>query len=186
MKRNTDPTKERCLDGSPVLCQAALETPMGRMIAVADSHGIRVLNWEDRKGLPAYLEKVLGGYGNFAQGSNRILDRLSMELREYFAGKRSVLSISSTQQGTPFDRTVWKALSRIPWGTTTTYGQIAASIGRPDAARTVARANGRNHVSIIVPCHRVIGANGSLVGYGGGLWRKEGLIGMEASANLEK
>ncbi|MBX7456247.1 methylated-DNA--[protein]-cysteine S-methyltransferase [Mycolicibacterium sp. 3033] len=101
------------------------------------------------------------------------------QLDEYFRGKRQDFDVELDLVGTEFQRTVWAALQTIPYGETRSYGQIAAQIGAPGASRAVGLANGHNPISIIVPCHRVIGANGSLTGYGGGLERKKLLLGME-------
>lgn len=101
------------------------------------------------------------------------------ELEEYFAGERTTFDAELAPAGNAFQHTVWNALRTIPYGTTASYGEIATLIGKPGAARAVGTANGQNPVSIIVPCHRVIGANGQLVGYGGGLERKEYLLDLE-------
>ncbi len=98
------------------------------------------------------------------------------QLKEYFSGKRKTFKIRLAPKGTPFQLKVWQALRTIPYGHTTSYGQIAKAIGNPRAARAIGAANGRNPLSIIVPCHRVIGSNGKLVGYGGGLSIKEALL----------
>jgi methylated-DNA-[protein]-cysteine S-methyltransferase len=102
------------------------------------------------------------------------------QLDEYFAGERTEFELSLAPAGTPFQRRVWALLREIPFGETTTYGALAARLGRPDAARAVGLANGRNPISIVVPCHRVIGSGGALVGYGGGLDRKRALLAHEA------
>ncbi len=101
------------------------------------------------------------------------------QLKEYFSGKRKTFKIRLAPQGTPFQHAVWQALRTIPYGHTTSYGQIAKAIGNPKAARAIGAANGHNPLSIIVPCHRVIGSNGTLVGYGGGLSIKEALLAHE-------
>jgi methylated-DNA-[protein]-cysteine S-methyltransferase len=103
------------------------------------------------------------------------------QLEEYFAGVRREFDVEVDVDGTPFQRLVWDGLCRIPYGETRSYGQLAADIGRPGASRAVGLANGRNPVAIIVPCHRVIGANGTLTGYGGGLERKAALLALERS-----
>lgn len=101
------------------------------------------------------------------------------QLNEYFAGKRKTFQVNLDPKGTPFQLKVWQALRNIPYGHTASYGQIAQAIGRPGAARAIGAANGQNPLSIIVPCHRVIGSNGKLVGYGGGLPIKEALLSHE-------
>ncbi len=104
------------------------------------------------------------------------------QLCEYFAGERTSFDLELAPQGTPFQRDVWNALLTIPYGETRSYGQIAGQIGRPSASRAVGAANGSNPIAIVVPCHRVIGANGSLTGFGGGLPVKKQLLDLEARA----
>jgi methylated-DNA-[protein]-cysteine S-methyltransferase len=106
------------------------------------------------------------------------------QIDEYFAGKRHRFDLALSLQGTEFERDVWQRLLRIPYGRTASYKEIAAAIGRPKAVRAVGAANGKNPVAIIVPCHRVIGYNGSLTGYGGGLWRKKWLLDHEKNRNI--
>ena len=108
-----------------------------------------------------------------------ILARAAKQLAEYFAGKRKVFDLALAPEGTAFQRRVWDALLEIPYGVTTSYGAIAQRIGRPAASRAVGAANGRNPIAIIVPCHRVIGANGALTGFGGGLPAKTFLLTLE-------
>jgi methylated-DNA-[protein]-cysteine S-methyltransferase len=103
------------------------------------------------------------------------------QLDEYFTGTRDRFDFPVRLEGPPFDRAVWAALQEIPYGTTASYGEIAARIGRPGRARAVGAANGRNPIAIVVPCHRVIGANGALTGYGGGLERKRDLLALEGA-----
>lgn len=104
---------------------------------------------------------------------------VTAQLKEYFAGQRTEFDLALELAGTPFQRQVWAALGDIPYGQTISYGELAARIGKPGASRAVGLANGRNPVSIVVPCHRVVGANGSLTGYGGGMERKRYLLDLE-------
>jgi len=108
-----------------------------------------------------------------------VLTTAAEQLAEYFAGERTVFDLPLAARGTPFQRAVWDALREIPYGETTSYGAIAARVGQPTAARAVGLANGRNPIGIVVPCHRVIGAGGTLVGYAGGLDRKRFLLSLE-------
>ena len=110
------------------------------------------------------------------------LREVRQQLEEYFAGERQEFSLTLEADGTDFQRSVWQALREIPFGETMSYGEIARRIGNPGAVRAVGLANGRNPISIIVPCHRVIGADGSLTGYGGGLERKRFLLALEKVA----
>jgi methylated-DNA-[protein]-cysteine S-methyltransferase len=104
---------------------------------------------------------------------------VKQQLEEYFAGERTTFDVKLAAEGAPFEREVWHALEAIPYGETVSYGEIARRVGQPTASRAVGTANGRNPISVIVPCHRVIGANGSLTGYGGGLERKRLLLELE-------
>jgi methylated-DNA-[protein]-cysteine S-methyltransferase len=113
------------------------------------------------------------------RGEDRVLAQARRELDRYFAGKLTAFTVPTAARGTPFQSAVWAALSKIPYGATRTYAQQAVAIGRPKAVRAVGAANGRNPISIIVPCHRVIGADGSLTGFGGGLPRKQMLLELE-------
>jgi methylated-DNA-[protein]-cysteine S-methyltransferase len=120
------------------------------------------------------------------RGEDRVLAQGRRELDRYFAGKLTAFTVPTAAQGTPFQRAVWAALSKIPYGATRTYAQQAAAIGRPKAVRAVGAANGKNPISIIVPCHRVIGADGCLTGFGGGLPRKQALLDLERSLVLNR
>lgn len=101
------------------------------------------------------------------------------QIDEYFRGKRRDFFLNLKPKGTDFQKSVWRQLEKIPYGETSSYGQIAETIGNPNACRAVGSANGKNPIAVIIPCHRVIGSDGSLTGYGGGLWRKRWLIGFE-------
>jgi len=121
-------------------------------------------------------------------GSSRVLARAAKQLDEYFAGKRREFDLPIAPRGTGFQQRVWRALCAIPFGATRSYGELARAIGRPAASRAVGAANGKNPIAIIVPCHRVIGANGTLTGYGGGLPTKSWLLAHErrhAGSQLE-
>jgi methylated-DNA-[protein]-cysteine S-methyltransferase len=108
-----------------------------------------------------------------------VLDRAARELDEYLAGTRRSFDLPLAPRGTPFQRAVWEALTAIPYGTTATYAQLATAVGRPAAVRAVGQANGRNPIAVVVPCHRVVGADGSLTGYAGGTDRKAALLDLE-------
>ena len=126
------------------------------------------------------LTKLLfGQQTQVGEPRNAVLAECEVQLTEYFSGKRQEFDLPLAPKGTPFEQEVWAALLRIPYGETRSYGVIAKEIGRPDAARAVGAANGRNPISIIVPCHRVVGADGSLTGYGGGLSIKRQLLDLE-------
>ncbi|MCA9295357.1 MAG: methylated-DNA--[protein]-cysteine S-methyltransferase, partial [Phycisphaerales bacterium] len=156
---------------------AWIESELGPMIAVIDGTGVCLLEFCDRRGLEAELAWLRKRYrAVIAPAEHPLFDQLRAELHAYFAGDRATFDVPLSLPGSEFQRSVWAALCRIPLGTTVSYGAQARAIGRPTAVRAVARANGDNRVSILVPCHRVIGADGSLTGYGGGLWRKRWLL----------
>ena len=127
-------------------------------------------------------------FGRFSlegeEGLTALLERASRPREEYFAGKRKQFDLPLSLRGTEFQRQVWEALRDIPNGETRSYGQIAQAVGRPKAVRAVGMANHRNPISIIVPCHRVVGADGSLTGYGGGLENKKFLLALERGGSL--
>jgi methylated-DNA-[protein]-cysteine S-methyltransferase len=123
------------------------------------------------------------GFGAGDVSDDPRFDAVVTQLNEYFAGKRSAFELDLRPDGgSPFERRVWAALLEIPYGETASYGEIAAQIGHPGKARAVGRANGRNPIAIVCPCHRVIGSDGSLTGYGGGLENKRTLLDLEAGA----
>lgn len=157
-----------------------IETPLGTMIACADEHGICMLEFSDRKALPTELKEISKHFNaNIIQGENPHFKTLEKELAEYFAGKRRDFSVPLSPVGTQFQKNVWEVLRQIPYGTTRSYQEQANILGNPKAVRAVANANGLNKISIIIPCHRVIGTNGTLTGYGGGIWRKQKLLELE-------
>ncbi len=168
------------LTGQELLRADWIATPLGPMIAVADQRSLHLLEFLDRKALPAELKKLrAAARGSLGLGRLPPTDWIATELERYFAGHLGRFETPVTLHGTPFARQVWQALREIPAGETRSYSRIARQIGRPEAVRAVARANGTNQLALIVPCHRVIGSDGSLTGYGGGLWRKERLIALE-------
>jgi len=164
---------------------ALLESPLGPMIAGANDRGIVLLEYTDRRMLEHNLASIRRRFGcGVVPGRHALLDRLQFELREYFAGQRRDFNVPLNSRGTPFQDKVWGELRRIPYGETISYDELARRIQQPTGQRAVARANGMNYVSIIIPCHRVIGKDGSLTGYGGGLWRKRLLLELERTGSL--
>jgi AraC family transcriptional regulator of adaptative response/methylated-DNA-[protein]-cysteine methyltransferase len=165
------------LRGRDLLRADWLETPIGPMVAVADRHALHLLEFADRKALPREIRVIQDATGSaVVMGRFPPIDAVARDLSRYFYGCSDPFKTRLAGYGTPFERRVWEALRRIPAGATRGYGEIAAGIGRPGAGRAVARANGANPFAIIVPCHRVIGVDGALTGYGGGLWRKRWLL----------
>jgi methylated-DNA-[protein]-cysteine S-methyltransferase len=148
-----------------------IASPLGTLLLVAESGVLVELGLDEQTWTDA-----VGATWSHDPSS---LGAVRRELDEYFAGERRSFSIPFALGGTTFQRTVWEALTAIPYGETATYGEIAAAIGRPTAARAIGGANHVNPVPIVVPCHRVIGADGSLTGYGGGLDRKMALLAIE-------
>ena len=153
-----------------------LETPIGVALLVSDDDGVlRALDWEDYE--PRMKELLRLQYGAVILNEARAPRDLRAALASYFKGDLDRLSqIKWRVAGTPFQQTVWKALPKIRPGTTMSYGALAKKIGLPKAIRAVGHANGSNPISVVVPCHRLIGANGSLIKYGGGLERKRWLL----------
>lgn len=156
-------------------------TPLGDMVALFSPQGLCLLEFSvDTKGLERELRDVERHAGASAEpGEDARTRALGDELEAYFKGQLQRFNTPLDLVGTPFQKDVWQALLEIPYGETRSYGQQARHIGRPTASRAVAAANGQNKVSIIVPCHRVIGGSGQLTGYGGGLPRKRWLLALE-------
>ena len=152
------------------------ESPHGRMLLVATEGGISGIYFNRQKYFPTKQRE-------WRRDPNHVpLKQAKRELAEYFAGKRQHFDVALDPEGTPFQRSVWKAISRVGFGKTITYGTLAAKAGRPGSARAAGAATGRNPIGIIVPCHRILGANGSLTGYAGGLARKRALLQLESIA----
>ena len=151
-------------------------TPVGRLQLVASERGLAAILWENDN-----PSRVRFG-GTVESGQHPVLDETERQLGEYFAGTRRSFDLPLDFAGTDFQRRVWSALLRIPYGETRTYGELAAEIGKPAAVRAVGAANGRNPLSIVAPCHRVIGATGHLTGFAGGLPVKARLLELEAAS----
>lgn len=158
-------------------------TPLGPMIAIAGDDGLVLLEFHDRRALEreiAWLRRRFRAV--VVPGRNEHLSLVEQELAEYFDGTRTTFRTPFVLEGSPFQVAVWKELLRIPPGQTRSYAQIAAALGRHGAHRAVGRANGDNRLAIVVPCHRVIKSDGSMCGYGGGIWRKQKLLELEGRA----
>ena len=162
-----------------------IDSPIGELIVAADLQGnLRAVDWTAHKNGLRRLLQLQYGEDGFQMEPARNPYGLSEALGRYFAGELNAIAVLPVRTGgTPFQREVWQALRSIPCGTTVSYGQLAQKIGRPSAVRAVGLANGSNPIPIVVPCHRVIGANGSLTGYGGGLERKRWLLEHERCAD---
>lgn len=156
---------------------ARIETPLGPMVAGAAEDGVCFLEFADRRAFErqaAVLRRRC--HAVMTPGRSELLESLEDQLDEYFDGARRTFDVPLKLEGSAFQTRVWAALQNVPFGETKTYAQIARTIGRPSASRVVGRANGDNRIAILIPCHRVVGQNGKLTGYGGGLWRKKWLL----------
>lgn len=165
-----------------MLSSTTMPSPVGVLTLVAGDLGLRLVLWEDdARSLP--LDAGSGGAGAAAGDDElaaarreRHLAAAVAQLNEYFAGERTEFDLAIDPVGTPFQRSVWEVLRTIPYGATMSYGSQARSLGDPNKARAVGAANGRNPLSIVVPCHRVVGSNGSLTGFAGGIGAKAWLL----------
>jgi AraC family transcriptional regulator, regulatory protein of adaptative response / methylated-DNA-[protein]-cysteine methyltransferase len=158
-------------------------TPLGPMLAMAEDAGVALLEFLDRPALPAELEELKARHGYAAApGEHAHLDQTERELAEYFDGRRQRFDVPLAACGRPFERAVWQRLLDIPYGETLSYGELAREVGKPGGARTAGWACGRNRIAIVIPCHRVVAADGTLTGYGGGKARKAFLLRLEGDA----
>jgi methylated-DNA-[protein]-cysteine S-methyltransferase len=145
-------------------------SPLGQLLLAGDEHALWALHLPNRH-----------ARGHGWMSAEEPFARAVEQLEEYFAGQRTAFDLPLAASGSPFEEAVWGAVAAIPYGETRSYGEVARAVGRPDRARAVGSANARNPVAIIVPCHRVIGSDGSLTGYGGGLERKRALLELEGA-----
>jgi methylated-DNA-[protein]-cysteine S-methyltransferase len=150
-----------------------VESPVGPLTLVASEHGLAAILWKNDSPRRVPLSNVT------EDSSDPTLLEAEQQLQEYFAGERTAFSVRLDFAGTEFQRRVWSALLTIPYGETRSYAEIARQIGSPEAVRAVGAANGRNPISIIAPCHRVVGSNGKLTGFAGGLEAKAHLLALE-------
>ena len=162
-----------------------LSTPLGEMVAAASDSALCLLEFTDRRMLETQLSRLQKRTAAIlVESSNSVIEQTEAELSDYFSGSLRQFRVPLEPAGTEFQRKVWQILTTIPYGMTRSYGAQALAVGNPDAIRAVARANGDNPIAIIVPCHRVIGTDGKLTGYGGGLWRKRWLLDHESGGAL--
>jgi methylated-DNA-[protein]-cysteine S-methyltransferase len=150
-----------------------LDTPIGTLLIAGDDDTVRRIDFP-RNGKPGRPE------ASWKESARGAVGEAMRQLREYFAGRRSEFELPLAPEGTEFQRSVWERLREIPYGETISYGELAKRVGNPKASRAVGAANGQNPIPIVIPCHRVIGANGKLTGFGGGLPVKEALLALEA------
>ena len=152
-----------------MMYQTYMESPVGRLLLAGDEETLQVVSFEKDKAGPADLPH---------RGSPLLRNTVE-QLKAYFAGDLRKFDLPLKMEGTPFQLSVWRALQDIPYGETTSYGELARRVGTPKGSRAIGLANGSNPIAIVVPCHRVIGSNGKLTGYGGGLDNKETLLALE-------
>jgi methylated-DNA-[protein]-cysteine S-methyltransferase len=171
-------------DRACIVSVERIETPIGEMVILVDRDGyLRALDWTDHEARMRRLLRVhYGDRIELVETVWRVAHRVSHAIRRYFAGDLAAIdTVPVRTAGTTFQRHVWRALRTVPCRTTVSYTQLATRIGRPDAVRAVGSANGANPIGVVVPCHRVIGADGSLSGYGGGIERKAWLLAHEGA-----
>ncbi|MFM7625615.1 MAG: methylated-DNA--[protein]-cysteine S-methyltransferase [Gammaproteobacteria bacterium] len=161
-------------DNGPIV-YAHLDTPLGSLLAVADGEALLSLEFGVGRRAPQPSPEWT------ARPSSPVLRATAAQIAGYFAGRRRVFDLPLRPQGTPFQRDAWEALRRIPYGETRSYGEQAIAVGRANAARAVGAANARNPIVIVIPCHRVIGGDGSLTGFAAGLSRKQELLRLEGA-----
>jgi AraC family transcriptional regulator of adaptative response/methylated-DNA-[protein]-cysteine methyltransferase len=168
------------LTDARVVTVTRITTPLGPMVAGSVDDALCLLEFADRRMIETQIVRLQSRLECvFVPGTSTLFSELADELGAYFQGGLTEFSVPLRTPGTEFQRVVWSRLRAIPSGTTRTYGEVAAEIGRPTAVRAVARANGDNRIAILIPCHRVVGSDGKLTGYGGGLWRKQRLLEIE-------
>jgi AraC family transcriptional regulator of adaptative response/methylated-DNA-[protein]-cysteine methyltransferase len=168
--------RRRMSDASDGLRAEWIESPLGALLAVADRSHLHAIRFQERE-TPLLLDEMERLSGALVRvGRTTAIDRTEAELTEYFAGRLTQFTVPLATKGTDFERRVWDELLAIPLGETRSYGDVARAIGQPTAFRAVAQANNVNRHAIVIPCHRVIGSDGSLVGYGSGIERKRWLL----------
>lgn len=155
-----------------------IDSPVGSLLMAGDDTGVQLIEFHTPR-------HPFTRSDDWREGDNDVLQRLQTQLEEYFSSKRRGFDLPLSPQGTDFQREVWYELANIPYGDTISYADLALRIGRPTATRAVGAANGRNPVPIVLPCHRVIGADGSLTGFGGGLPTKQFLLQLEGALPRE-
>lgn len=184
--RDLGATPENAKPASSILTRS-IESPIGELILGATDRGLCLLEFADRRTLSMEiitLQKLFRCA--VISGNNRHLDHTVAELGLYFKGQLTSFSTPLEAPGTPFQTAVWNQLLRIPYGKTISYAMLAERVGRPGAQRAVGRANGDNRIAIIIPCHRVVQADGAMRGYGGGVWRKQYLLDLERQHARER
>lgn len=174
---------QRRRSGARAIVTTLIDTPLGPMLAGATDDGICLAEFTDRPMLPTQLRTLRHRLRRpIVAGRHRHLDQLQKELNEYFAGSRRGFEVPLVAPGSPFQERTWAELRRLAPGTTVSYEELAARVGRPMAQRAIGTANGANRIAVVIPCHRVVRKSGETGNYGGGRWRKEWLLAHEAAA----
>jgi AraC family transcriptional regulator of adaptative response/methylated-DNA-[protein]-cysteine methyltransferase len=174
------------LEGHELAQVDRISTPLGPMLAAATAEALCLLEFVDRRALPRQVDRVRRRLDVvFTPGRNAIVDRVEEQLSAYFEGDLRRFDLPVRTCGTSFQQAIWDELRTIPSGTTRSYADVARAVGRPNAVRAVGTANGANAIAIVIPCHRVVGADGRLAGYGGGLWRKQRLLELERRDSVD-
>ncbi|OHD70451.1 MAG: XRE family transcriptional regulator [Spirochaetes bacterium RBG_16_49_21] len=180
-KKIFDSTPKKC-DMAEVIKTTRITTPLGPMLAGATDEGICLLEFIDRRMIETQIKRLSTRLrARFTPGINPHLIRLQYEIDQYFSGARKQFSVPLAAAGTEFQQKVWRMLQRLPYGKTISYKELAQMLSSPRSVRAVAGANGDNMIALLIPCHRVIGSDGNLTGYGGGLRRKKYLLDLERS-----
>jgi AraC family transcriptional regulator, regulatory protein of adaptative response / methylated-DNA-[protein]-cysteine methyltransferase len=170
----TAPSKAENVD---ILLARWIDTPFGGMLALADDKGLHMLEFVDRRALETEIKRLTAHLGcQILPGEHPYLDQIEAELKAYLAGESDQFTVPLVELGSEFEKSVWQLLKTIPPGETWSYADLAKKLGNPNATRAVGHANGKNSIAIVIPCHRVIRSDGSLGGYGGGIWRKQWLL----------
>lgn len=169
------------MTNSGTLRMVHLDSPVGRLRATADDQALHTLTFNEAETRAATAARTSASFDGAVEGTNEILDRLVVQLDEYFSGRRRDFDLPLAPAGTPFQLAVWQVLRSIPYGRTMSYGDQARTLGDVGKARAVGAANGRNPISIVVPCHRVVAGTGHLTGFGGGIQNKAWLLAHERS-----
>lgn len=165
---------------------AWVPTPLGRMLAIASETGLVLCEFADRRSLEREIQDVRRHFGAVVvPGTNAILKDTRSQLEAYFAGRRHTFTVPLDAPGSPFQQAVWRSIQRVPFGETRAYGAVARDVDRPGAVRAVGRATGHNRIAILIPCHRIVRADGTFSGYGGGRWRKTHLLQLERTVSAE-
>jgi AraC family transcriptional regulator of adaptative response/methylated-DNA-[protein]-cysteine methyltransferase len=166
---------------SASIITSEIDSPVGVLVAGATDEGICLLEFRDRAIMETQVAKVASRVGTLGTGAHPLIEKLRVELDEYFDGQRRDFSLPLVYPGSSFQSRVWNALRAIPFGETISYEELARRVGSPSGQRAVGHANGQNPIAIVIPCHRVINKDGKLGGYGGQLWRKRLLLDLEQS-----